>query len=64
MHKVRFTTRCAGGCGIPLVVGTRAVRLHGGEWCLTCLERHRPNCLSLRNSLSSGPGARKPSSVP
>lgn len=47
MRKVRWTTRCAGGCGQWLTVGTYATRLHGNLWCDACLSRHREKCLIL-----------------
>lgn len=42
--KVRWTQRCAGGCGTWLRVGTHAVRAHRGAWCSSCWAKHAPNC--------------------
>lgn len=39
-----MTTRCAGGCGDWLVVGTLAERRHRTLWCLSCYARHLLRC--------------------
>jgi len=47
VHKVRMSKKCAGGCGMILTVGSRAHRIHGGEWCDDCALRHfrrAPTC--------------------
>jgi hypothetical protein len=44
MAKVRFSQRCAGGCGAWLVVGTQAFKLHRGWWCSDCAIKHRSRC--------------------
>lgn len=44
MHKVRWTTRCAGGCGRLLVVGTYAENHHRTTWCLACSAAHVATC--------------------
>jgi hypothetical protein len=47
MQKVRWTQKCAGGCGQTLTIGTRATRLHGGFFCDHCLAKHRVTCQVL-----------------
>jgi hypothetical protein len=47
VQKVRWTQKCAGGCGKTLTIGTRATRLHGGFFCTDCLNRHRVTCQAL-----------------
>lgn len=42
--KVRFTGRCAGGCGRLLVVGALAERRHRNLWCHRCYAVHRNRC--------------------
>lgn len=44
MAKVRFSQRCAGGCGTWLVVGVQASHMHKGWWCLECASKHRARC--------------------
>lgn len=48
MQKVRWTQKCAGGCGTTLTIGVYATRLHNGLWCLTCLRRHQLTCQVYR----------------
>jgi len=43
--KVRYAAKCAGGCGLYLLPGTHAHRLHGGWWCGPCFVKHRSRCL-------------------
>jgi hypothetical protein len=42
--KVRWTTRCAGGCGTWLIVGAQAERRHRSLWCPRCYTRHLSRC--------------------
>lgn len=42
--KVRYTSRCAGGCGRFLVVGTYAERRHRTLWCGSCYATHTARC--------------------
>lgn len=42
--KVRWTTRCAGGCGGWLIVGAEAERRHRSLWCPACYTRHLSGC--------------------
>ena len=50
MQKVRWTQKCAGGCGTVLRLGTYATLLHRGLWCLTCSKKHSLNCRVSRLS--------------
>jgi hypothetical protein len=41
MAKVRWSTKCAGGCGKWLLSGSFALRKFGGWWCDDCVAAHR-----------------------
>lgn len=45
MIKVRWSQRCAGGCGRWLLVGAHAVRRHRALWCPDCHHRHLGGCV-------------------
>ena len=61
MAKVRWTQKCAGGCGTVLRVGTQATRLHQAWWCRACLDRHRQTCQVLPSTpTETGSRRRRP----
>lgn len=47
MTKVRWTTRCAGGCGKWLPSGTRATKAYGHFWCDDCVALHKDRLILL-----------------
>jgi hypothetical protein len=41
MAKVRWSTKCAGGCGKWLLSGSFALHKFGGYFCADCVRKHR-----------------------
>lgn len=48
IRKVRWSTKCAGGCGEWLLAGRRATFAYGNYWCDTCVFLHKNDLRLLR----------------